>query len=78
MGLLSGILTLPLAPVRGVVWIAETVAEEAERQMAIEGSTERALAELDELRATGEISEEEAEEVEAELIERLLSERGTG
>ena len=33
MGLVSGLLTLPLAPVRGVVLIAEVLAEEAEREL---------------------------------------------
>ena len=32
MGLITGLLTLPLAPVRGVAWVAEQVAEEAERE----------------------------------------------
>ncbi|MEU2632152.1 gas vesicle protein GvpG, partial [Kitasatospora sp. NPDC007106] len=31
MGLLTGLPTLPLAPVRGVVWVAERVAEAAEQ-----------------------------------------------
>jgi hypothetical protein len=34
MGLMSSLLLLPLAPVRGVVWVAEVVADEADRQMA--------------------------------------------
>ena len=33
MGLFTGLLTLPLAPVRGVVWVAEQVAQEADRQL---------------------------------------------
>jgi hypothetical protein len=78
MGLLSGILTLPLAPVRGVAWVAEVVAEEAEREMAAEASPERALAELEVARATGEISPEEAEELETALIEEMLARRGPG
>ena len=32
MGLFTGLLTLPLAPVRGTVWIAEQLAAEAERE----------------------------------------------
>ena len=34
MGLLTGLLTLPLAPVRGTVWIAERLLEEAERELS--------------------------------------------
>src|SRR5205085_6726563 len=33
MGLFTGLLMLPLAPVRGTVWIAEQIREEAERQL---------------------------------------------
>jgi hypothetical protein len=72
MGLITGLLTLPLAPVRGVAWIAEIVAEEADRQMAEAASPERALAEIEAARATGEISEEEAATLEAELIDELI------
>ena len=32
MGLITGLLTLPLAPVRGTIWIAEQIAAEAERR----------------------------------------------
>jgi hypothetical protein len=73
MGLISGLLTLPLAPVRGVVWVAEVVAEEAERVQAGEDSPEREMAELEMLVATGEISEEEAAARESELLERLIA-----
>ena len=78
MGLISGILLLPLAPVRGVAWVAEVVAEEAERELAAANSPERALAELEAARATGEIDPEEADAIEADLIVRLLEERGGG
>ena len=33
MGLITGILTLPLAPVRGTVWIAERLQEAAEEEL---------------------------------------------
>jgi len=72
MGLLTGLLTLPLAPVRGVVWVAEAIAEEAERELAAQRSPERALAELEAARAAGEIDDEEFQRREAELIELVL------
>jgi len=31
VGLITGLLTLPLAPVRGTVWLAERIQEQAER-----------------------------------------------
>jgi hypothetical protein len=72
MGLITGLLTLPLAPVRGVAWVAEVLAEEAEREMAAAASPERALADLEAARATGEISEEEYAAREGELVDALI------
>jgi hypothetical protein len=78
VGLITGLITLPLAPVRGVMWLGETIAQEAERVQAAEQSPDRALAELEIARATGEITEEEAAEQEAALLERLVLERNVG
>jgi uncharacterized membrane protein len=75
MGLVSGLLTLPLAPVRGVVLIAEVLAQEAERELAAQQSPERALADLEAARASGEISEEEFQRAEADLLDRLIAAR---
>jgi hypothetical protein len=72
VGLITGLLTLPLAPVRGVTWIAEVLAEEAEREMAEAASPERALADLEAARANGEISEEDAEVLEAQLMDEVI------
>ncbi len=47
MGLFTGLITLPLAPVRGVVWIAEQVAEEIDRELYDEGSIRRELLQLE-------------------------------
>ena len=73
MGLISGLLTLPLAPVRGVAWIGGVLGEEADRIMAEAESPERRLAEIDVLRAGGRISEEEAAAMEADVIDAVLA-----
>jgi Gas vesicle protein G len=78
MGLISGLLLFPLAPVRGVVWIAEVIAEEAERELRQDESPERALAQLEAARAAGEVTDEEAEQLEAQLIEEMLARRVDG
>jgi len=75
MGLLTGLLTLPLAPVRGVAWVAEMLAEEAQRQLDELESPERALAELEAARAAGEVTDEEFDARQAELIDRLIASR---
>ena len=78
MGLITGILTLPLAPVRGVVWVAEAVAQEAAREQARLASPERALADLEAARADGELTEEEFAAREAELIDAVIAARLEG
>jgi hypothetical protein len=76
MGPVRALLTLPLAPVTGLRWVTEVLAEEAERELAAQQSPERSLADLDAKRATGEISDEEAAALESQLIEEMLSRRG--
>lgn len=78
MGLITGLLTLPLAPVRGTVWIAEKLQEQAELEMNDESALVVALMELDEMRATGSYDEAEIADAEDELIERLMMIRGYG
>jgi hypothetical protein len=70
---IGNVLLLPLAPVRGVAWVAGLVADEAEREMAESASPTRALEELAAATANGEISPAEAEALEAEIIERMLA-----
>jgi hypothetical protein len=76
MGLIVGLLTLPLAPVRGTVWLAERIQEQAERELYDESAIRAGLLEIEEARAAGEVDEGELDEVEDALIERLLEIRG--
>jgi hypothetical protein len=71
MGLISGLLTLPLAPVRGVAWIGEQVALEAERELDDETVVRRELAQLEMELEAGRIDEQEVEDTEDRLLERL-------
>lgn len=75
MGFLTGVLTLPLAPVRGTIWVAEQVRQEAERQYYDPGTIRRELEQIEELRSSGVLSEEEAEHLEDQLVARLLESR---
>lgn len=71
MGLVTGLLTLPLAPVRGTVWIAERLLEEAEREAGDEAAIRRRLVELQTLHDVGALSEEELVAAEDQLLARL-------
>jgi len=72
MGFLMKLLTLPITgPIRGVVWIAEKVAEQAERELYDEEAVRGQLMELELRYDLGEISEQEYLAAEEALLERL-------
>jgi len=71
MGLITGLLTLPLAPVRGVGWVAEQLAEEAERELYDEGRIMRELAAVELAHDAGEIDDDTLAELVDALLERL-------
>ena len=72
MGILTGLLTLPLAPVRGTIWIAEVLLEEAERQMSDPAVVEQQLADAEAAYERGELTDDEFADIEDELLGRLL------
>ena len=76
MGLVTGLLGLPLLPVRGVMWLAEQVLEQAEEQYYDPARIRAQLEQVDEARRSGELSEEECVEIENELLQRLMHRRG--
>jgi Gas vesicle protein G len=71
VGLFKELALLPLAPVRGTAWIAEQLAEEADRQLYDENRIKRELVQLEFDQEEGRIGEKERAEKEAELLERL-------
>ena len=76
MGLITGLLTLPLAPVRGTVWLAERVHEQAESELNDESAVRAGLLELEAARDAGQLDEQELMEAENALVERLMALRG--
>ena len=74
MGLFTGLLTLPLAPVRGTVWIAEQLAAEAERELREAQSPRRRLLVAERQLELGLIPLEEYEAVEEEALDALEAE----
>ena len=76
MGLFTALITLPLAPVRGTVWIAEKLQEQAELELYDESAIEAGLLELQAARESGLYEESEIEQAEDGLIERLMELRG--
>ena len=72
MGLLTGLLTLPLAPVRGTIWIAERLLDEAERQRRDPRAVEAQLLDAEAAHERGELTATELELIEDELLGRLF------
>jgi Gas vesicle protein G len=78
MGLITGLLTLPLAPVRGTAWLAERIQEQAEAELYDEGAIQEQLMQLEALHAAGEIDDEQLATAEDALLEHLVEARGFG
>jgi hypothetical protein len=72
MSLLSTIITAPVTgPLKGVLWIVQTLAEHAERELYDEDNIRKDLLKLEQQYELGKIGIEEFERVEGELLQRL-------
>jgi hypothetical protein len=76
MGLVMGLVTLPLAPVRATLWLTEQLVAAAERELYDPQRLEAELAEAQAAHARGELSDEELDEFEEVVVERLLTRGG--
>ena len=72
MGLMINLLTLPLAPVRATVAIGEQILRQAEREYYDPTRIRLQLDEIDALRQSGDLDEDEAAALEDDLLARLL------
>lgn len=73
MGLIAGLLTLPLAPVKGVVWVAEQLHERAWEENFSEQAVRRQLVAAQRDLESGRLTEEQYDAIEDELVDRLMS-----
>ncbi|MFG2774184.1 gas vesicle protein GvpG [Streptomyces sp. NPDC048350] len=82
MGLLTGLVTLPLAPLRGTAWVVDQVLLAAEREYYDPEPVRAQLAALVDDLANGRVDAEEFDRREDALLDRLdeIEEyrRGTG
>ncbi|MGZ4524953.1 MAG: gas vesicle protein GvpG [Mycobacterium sp.] len=63
---------LPLAPVRGVVWLGEVIQRQAEQELRNPANTRRQLEELEEARERGEISADEEKRVQQQILQTRI------
>ena len=75
MGLISSIVGLPLAPLRGVLWTAEQVLDQAEDEFYDPARIRAQLQQVQRLRDDNMIGDDEATAWEDELVERLIVSR---
>jgi hypothetical protein len=75
VGLFTGLLGLPLAPARGVLWLAGQIQSHAEEQYYDPVRIRAELERVEEARRSGELTEEQCAEREDELLQRLMYRR---
>lgn len=71
MGLVTEIVALPAAPFRGVGWVLQKVVQAAEQEYYDPGPVQEQLAELERAREAGSVSDEEFDDQEEQLLQRL-------
>lgn len=74
MGLLSLIVGLPVAPVRGVVAVARALEEHAERELVDRSRIRRELEDAESAIRAGQVSAEQADDVRKHILRPLLTE----
>jgi hypothetical protein len=72
MGLIKEIVLLPVAPVRGTLWVAERIADQVEQERYGGATAVEELDRLDEAGKTGELDEQEAAARQEEILEDQL------
>jgi Gas vesicle protein G len=77
MGLFTAIVTWPLAPVRGVVALAEVIAQRVDQEMNNPAAVRRQLEDLEEARKRGEVSADEEQEAQDAIIEAMITPAAT-
>jgi gas vesicle protein GvpG len=78
MGLLSGVLLLPLTPVRGVVWLADRLVDAAERETRDPDVLRTRLRLLNQALEDGEIDQATFEREEERVLDLLEGRPATG
>jgi hypothetical protein len=71
MGLIGGLLTLPLAPARGLMWVLDQAVAEADAQYHDPRRIRAELVRAEDALEAGEIDEQTYTAIESELLKRL-------
>jgi hypothetical protein len=72
MGLMKELVLLPVAPVRGTLWVAERIADQVEQEETSAGGAVKQIEEIDRAQERGELDEREAAERQERLVEEQV------
>lgn len=78
MGLLDLPFRLPLMPLRGVLWLGETLQDEAERQLHDPARVRRELEEAEAEARAGNLSQDELSRVQENATARMIGPAAAG
>jgi hypothetical protein len=76
VGLIKELVMLPVAPVRGTLWVAERIADEVDREQYGDGAAVQELDQIEEAQERGELDEQEAAERQEEIVEQQIVKPG--
>lgn len=74
----GALVLLPLAPVRGVVWLGRQLEAEAQRQLSDPARIREQLAAIEAAYDAGRLSSDERDRMQDDLVARLLVRGGGG
>lgn len=72
MGLLTLPFKLPLMPLRGFIWLGETLRDEAERELHDPAAVRRELEDAEAEARAGDLSEDELDRVQEDATARMV------
>lgn len=78
MNLFTLLFRLPLMPLRGVLWLGETLRDEAERELRDPAAVRRALEEAEAEAQAGQLPADELSRVQADAAARMVGPAATG
>jgi gas vesicle protein GvpG len=78
MGLLTLPFKLPVMPLRGFLWLAETLRDEAERELHDPARVRHELEEAEAEARAGDLSEDELSRVEEDATARMVGPAAAG
>jgi hypothetical protein len=76
VNLLTLLLRLPLMPLRGVIQLADVLAEEAEREYYSPSAARRELEEAEQASMSGQMSDEDVAQMEYNALARMMRDPG--